>query len=399
MLLKGAIEEIPDNSSGFYNRLFLVLKALGKWKPILAVSRLNNFVVKTKFSVETTQSVLNSIQKGNWMVSMDVSDAYFHIPIHQFSRKYLRFTFNLKTYQFGALCFGLTTAPQVFIRVLAPLAKIVHLAGFQILLYLDDWLVIGRSREEVLRARDFVLKLAQELGILINLEKLYLVPTQVLDYLGRTIDTNRFWVSPTEKRTKSAQQILEGFLASGEQQARSWQSLLGHLSSLEKFIPGSCLRMRLLQFFLNKTWDKSSQRTLIPIPQDLKAYLVWWLQPQKLTKGLALQKRSPDLRLFSDASREGWGATVEGLHLSGKWSSSDRKFHINTLEFKAIWLALKEIPHLVQGKTVAVFGDNTTALSYILKQGGMKSWTLFRLVEQLFLWLEEHQISLIPQFI
>ena len=349
--------------------------------------------------METTQSVLDSIQKGDWMVSMDMSDAYFHIPIHQSSRKYLRFTFNLRTFQFKALCFGLTTAPQVFTRVLAPLAKIVHLAGFQILLYLDDWLVIGRSREEVLRAKEFVMTLAQELGILINLEKSSLVPTQVINYLGMTIDTDRFWVSPTEKRTDSARQILERFLASEGQQAKAWQSLLGHLSSLEKFIPGSRLRMRPLQFFLNKTWDRESQSTLIPVPPDLKIYLEWWLSPQRLTKGLALQKKNPDLRLFSDASRQGWGATIEGLHLSRKWSLLDRNSHINVLELKAIWLALKEVPQLVQGKTVAVFGDNTTALSYITKQGGTRSWALFRLVEQIFLWLEKHQISLIPQFI
>ena len=204
LIQKAAIEEVTDNSPGFYNRLFLVLKASGKWRPVLDVSRLNNYVVKTKFSMETTQSVLDSIQQGDWMVSMDMQDAYFHIQIRQTSRKFLRFTFNQRTYQFRALCFGLTTAPQVFTRVLAPLAKIVHLAGFQILLYLDDWLVTGNSKQEVLRAKEFVLNLAQELGILINKEKSSLTPTQVLEYLGMKIDAGHFWVSPSEKQVESA---------------------------------------------------------------------------------------------------------------------------------------------------------------------------------------------------
>ena len=85
--------------------------------------------------------------------------------------------------------------------------------------------------------------------------------------------------------------------------------------------------------------------------------------------------------------------------MSGKWTILEKRNHINTLELKAIWLALREVPELVQGKTIAVFGDNTTALSYISKQGGTKSWTLFRLVEEIFLWLEELQITLVPQFI
>ena len=54
MLKKNAIEEIQDNSPGFYNRIFLVMKASGKWRPVLDVSKLNNFVVKTSFSMETS---------------------------------------------------------------------------------------------------------------------------------------------------------------------------------------------------------------------------------------------------------------------------------------------------------------------------------------------------------
>ena len=176
MLTKRAIGEVTTVSPGFYNRLFLVKKASGSWRPVLDVSKLNKYVVKTKFSMESNQSVLNSIQRGDWMVSMDMKDAYFHIPINLQSRKYLRFVFHSKTYQFRAMCFGLSTAPQVFTRVLAPLARIVHLAGYKILLYLDDWLIIGKSREEVLRAKEFVLNLALELGIIINIEKSCLVP-------------------------------------------------------------------------------------------------------------------------------------------------------------------------------------------------------------------------------
>ena len=55
----------------------------------------------------------------------------------------------------------------------------------------------------MLRAKEFIMKLALELGIIINLEKSSLVPTQVLDYLGMTIDTDR----PTGKRADSALQI------------------------------------------------------------------------------------------------------------------------------------------------------------------------------------------------
>ena len=52
------------------------------------------------------------------MASIDLSDAYFQVPIHRSSRKYLRFFHEGQVFQFRALCFGLATAPQVFTRTL-----------------------------------------------------------------------------------------------------------------------------------------------------------------------------------------------------------------------------------------------------------------------------------------
>ena len=48
------------------------------------------------------------------MFKIDLQDAYFHVLIHPHSRKYLRFAFENKVYQFRVLHFSLNTAPQVF---------------------------------------------------------------------------------------------------------------------------------------------------------------------------------------------------------------------------------------------------------------------------------------------
>ena len=50
--------------------------------------------------METAEVIRNTICKGEWVVSIDLTDAYFHIPIHKKSQHLLRFHVAGRTYQF-----------------------------------------------------------------------------------------------------------------------------------------------------------------------------------------------------------------------------------------------------------------------------------------------------------
>ena len=106
------------------------------------------------------------------------------VPAHPDSRKYLRFVALNQVFQFKALCFGLSTAPQVFTRVMAPVSAILRCLGVRMCRYLDDWLISASSRSLVIQAVDTVVHLCQELGIVINWEKSNLLPSQRVVYLG-----------------------------------------------------------------------------------------------------------------------------------------------------------------------------------------------------------------------
>ena len=126
---KGALEVVSDPSPGFYSRLFLVEKASGGWRPVIDLSPLNGFLQQTRFKMETMASVLASIREGDFMASIDLSDAYFQVPVHKDSRKFLRFTLGGTVYQFKVLCFGLAIAPQVFTRVFTLVSSWAHARG------------------------------------------------------------------------------------------------------------------------------------------------------------------------------------------------------------------------------------------------------------------------------
>ena len=60
-------------------------------------------------------------------------------------------------HQFRALCFGLSTAPQVFTRVLTLVPEWEPRRGMLLLRYLDDWLIIAESRILLLQHQDLAL--------------------------------------------------------------------------------------------------------------------------------------------------------------------------------------------------------------------------------------------------
>ena len=126
LITKSTVELAPLPSLGFYSRLFVVWKTSGSWRPVVDISTLNLFVDVSHFQMETIQSVLLSVCQGDWMASIDLKEAYLQVPVHLDSRRFLRFVAQGRVYQFSALCFGLSTAPQVFSRVMAPVSAILH---------------------------------------------------------------------------------------------------------------------------------------------------------------------------------------------------------------------------------------------------------------------------------
>ena len=172
------MELAPLPSPGFYSCLFVVWKTSGSWRPVVDLSLLNRFVDVSHFQMETIQSVLLSVCQGDWMASIDLREAYLQVPVHPESRHFLRFVAHGRAYQFNALCFGLSTVPQVFTRVMAHVSTILHSLGVRMRRYLDDWLVQSSSREGLLRDLEVVLSLCQELGIVVNPEKSNFTPSR-----------------------------------------------------------------------------------------------------------------------------------------------------------------------------------------------------------------------------
>ena len=399
LVAKGAVELAPLPSPGFYSRLFVVWKTSRSWRPVIDLSHLNRFVDVSPFQMETIQFVLLSVRQGDWMASIDLKEAYLQVPVHPASRHFLRFVFRDKVYQFKALCFGLSTAPQVFTRVMAPVSAILHSMGIRMRRYLDDWLGQSSSLESLLRDLQTVLHLCHELGIVVNPQKSNLVPSQVVQYLGVIIDTTSFRASPSQERISRLQSTAEEFQSSASPPASLWLSLLGVLSSLAHLVPGGRLQMRSLQLCLHRSWDRLDLEAPVSVSTECLRDLQWWLHLPRLSLGVSLCQVSPDLHFWSDPSDVGWGAHLDRQVASGLWDSHQAALSINARELLAVNLGLHQFQSSLRGRTVAVFCDNTTAVAYLRKEGGTRSPLLNSLAQEILRWTESLSIRLAPQFL
>ena len=324
------------------------------------------------------------------------SGRLLQVPIHPESRRYLRFTMGGVPYQFRVLCFGLTTAPQVFTRLMAPISAILHRYGIRMLRYLDDWLILAESRTTCIRARDRLLHLCEELGLQVNHRKSSLVPSQDMTYLGMQILSVRFVAKPIETRVVNLLNIIEEFLSSPDPPAALWRCLLGHLSSLTLLVKGG---MRSLQIRLRSKWNFREDCLRISWDPLCQEDLLWWSRAIQQREGVDLSLPVPDFSFYSDASDVGWGAIIGEHQVSGVWTPSQRELSINLREMMAVQNGLLQFSSLLRGKTIALFCDNVTTVAYLRRSGGTRSQVLFLKAREILLWVESMQITILPQFI
>ena len=397
MLSKDTLEIVLNPGPGFYSHLFLVEKVTGGWCPVIDLSHRNVFVRLTPFKMETVALVLLSVREGDFLASIDLKDVYFQISIHQSLRKLMWFQLEGTVYQFKALCFGLSTAPQVFTRVFVVVSTWAHTRGIRLLSYLDDWLVLASSEAGARQHVRDLLSLCHSLGIVIN-EKSNLVPLQTANYLGMTIDTRAARIFPSLSRVEKFLSVAEMFCAMSAPPAQLWQVVLGHMASLEKLVPHSRLQMRSLQWHLKTLWSPKSDPPSLPVPLS-REDLSWWMVRDHLLKRVRFGTPAPDLHLYSDASRLGWGTHLLDWVVSGLWSDQERLLHINFLKMKALFLALQSFQELVAGRRVTVMCDNSTAVAYVNKQRGTVYRSLCSLASWLLRWTESLEVHLDARYL
>ena len=402
LLGKNAISRVPhgEENRGFYSRYFLVPKKTGGMRPILDLSLFNESIVTRPFHMLTIKRVLECVRPGDFCVSVDLKDAYFHVPIIPKHRQFLRFSFQGIQYQYNRLPFGYSLAPRTFSKCVETALQPLHKKGMRVVFYLDDLLLLARSETEALVQTTELLSHLSDLGFTVNWKKSSLFPSQRITYLGVELNTASMTARLSRERQEALTALLHRTAPHRVVTALSLMRLLGMMSAAHVVVPLGLLHMRRIQrWFIRLRIDPVRQRRrMISVPPSVSPDLAHWGNPRNLSEGVPLGRVTSHIPVFTDASLLGWGGTCLSQVVSGRWPAH-MSLHINALELLTVWKVVQHFAPVLKNQHVLIRTDNKATAAYINRQGGVRSAQLLNIARQLLCWARAHCLSIRAAYI
>jgi ribonuclease HI len=376
-LEEGVIVPVPADFAKLRNPTFLVPKKGGKFRKVLDCRLLNMHLRDKTFKMEGVEAARTLVRAGDWATSLDFRSAFNHVPVNRDLQPYLCFDFDRATYAYVGMPFGVKHAPRVFTRLMrCAIQEVRRRWDVRITFYMDDTLLLFRTREAAERQTREIATYLQLLGWTLSEEKCQFHPTQVIEFLGWQ------WNLPTATLTISASHravLLERVftwldLAHRRSQAptRKLASLLGELNFLRVQNPEASLYLGQLNALKVHGVRASGWDGHTTVTPAVAGELKWWLRRITINPPTSVVPPPMVATLTTDASPDGWGAVLEWwqepLRMFGRWTATERHLTSNAKELTAVRKALGQgsatlaLTHRV---SVLVRSDNTTTVHLI----------------------------------
>ena len=360
------------------------------------------------------------------IIKADLHKAFRYTGMALDALKYMGCMFDGQCLMDTRLAMGLSIAPGVFHEITSVIERYLQARGITAVVYLDDFLIIGKSEEDCAEGFNVLIDLVRWLGFDLSTDKVEL-PVQNITFLGIDFDTrgNEVSVYLSERKVKSLLQLCQEFQDKAEPDSPSVkvkeiESLLGKLNFASQVVQYSRLYLR-KGYALVARAKKLQWKYLRPnagMVQDLR----WW-QAQLTGPGsrkLLLQRRRVVRDFFATDSCTGYGmgGFFDGRTFSVKWKlikqvmrqqglkvptpkSSAATSSINYLELFAVYYALVLWGSLLSGCAIVCYTDSSSVFSWLTKQwvGDVESAMALELLKETFAICSSWDVVLIPRWL
>jgi len=196
--------------------------------------------------------------------------------------------------------------------------------------------------------------------------------------------------------------MMQNFASKSSCRIRDFASMIGSLISVCPAVQYGLLYTKELERekYLAVVKADGNYTARMKISTHLAEDFQWWIRIfPDFDQARILRPDTAMREIFTDASLTGWGASCDNHCTHGWWSEKERSNHINYLELKAVFYALKCFAADLSDGNILLRVDNTTAISYINRFGSIQHPHLMSLARQIWSWCEERNILLFASYI
>jgi len=263
------------------------------------------------------------------------------IPIHEAHRKYLRFVWGGKLYEFTCLPFGLSSGPRIFTKIMKPVVSYLRSQGYINVIYLDDLLLLAKEYNACV---DTVLKtklVLEQLGFVINLKKSELRPTTQIKFLGFMFNSVNMTMSLPKQKIEKLLKLCSQLSRKGAITIQKFSEFIGNMVAACPAVPYGLLHTKIFERAKFKALLKfDSYKAKMAISDDVHRDIAWW-ENTIPTACTSLNAEEFKYEIFSDASKTGWGVYSPDGQTHGFWSVLEQFRSINYRELMAAYYGLR----------------------------------------------------------
>lgn len=404
--------------------LHVIIKDDKKPRVAIDLSRnLNSFLKYVYFQYSNVDDAVAASYPGCWYGKLDLSNCFLSFPLHPSVRRYFHFCFEGTLYQFTSMPFGLSTAPYVCTLLLSVLSFALTNLGISHIIYLDDILMIGKTRSLVQEQLALAQVEIARFGLIVNTTKTE-GPSQVITFLGITLNSLATSLSCPPTRISELTTLLHSLRHQQIITRKHCESLIGKLSFAALVLPGARPFMRRMLDTVNACTTKRRSAP-VRIDPGFREDVRFWLLHLSDWNGTQLWRssRASPYCFASDASLNGFGFYLEstptpepgtvidssawphsyqlGATFSGTYSTKHAQYHqshthIAWCELMAVVAAAATYAPLLKNQSLLFFVDNSTDV-HIINRQSTRSKQLAGLLRELYSIALKHNINIRAQ--
>ena len=361
---------------------------------------LNSFAETDPVRFQSVSEAASKIKPNYFMAKIDLESAYRSVPIHEddYQSTGLKWWFkgdSAPTYLYDTrLPFGAKRAPGIFHRLTQAVRRMMARRGFwDIVMYLDDWLIIAPSKAECRVAMETLLGLLRNLGFAISYKKVT-TPTESLTFLGINIDSVDMLLTLPLDKADQLQELIAEFARKRHASLRQLQTLAGKLSWASHVVRGG-------RPFLRRIFDLMANlqqaRHKVKLSEGFYEDIGWWCKYFETFHGkpLAASIERCTVAVESDSCSTGMGAVSDVDWLFLDWEAelpTVASLHINHKEAAAVVVATRQWAHRWVGKHIVFNIDNQAAMG-MLNKGSTVDPTMMGMLREMFWWSATHNFT------